>query len=319
VDVLAFRPYVEAAAMGLGVGLERELSNRGGEQQAAGSRTFAVLGLAGAVAAAFDDTVIAAGAVAVALLLVAGYLRTAGSDRGTTTEMAAFATYLLGALARTDAELAIGLAVVMAVLLAAKGPIHRFARQIITQTEIEDALRFFVIAFVVLPLLPDRKAGPYGALNPAKIWVLVVALTGIGWVGYIAVRALGPRRGLLVTGFAGGFISATATTASLGRLARHDPSAQPAAVGGALLASAATFIQLALVTAVANPDLLGRLAPALAAGLAVVAAEAVLLYRRSAAVTLPAATEAGDPVGRGRPFAFWPDSLTGCQGPCRTR
>jgi uncharacterized membrane protein (DUF4010 family) len=202
--------------------------------------------------------------------------------------------------------LAIGLAVVMAVLLAAKGPIHRLARELITETEVEDALRFFVVAFVVLPLLPDRNVGPYQALNPARIWVLVVALTGIGWAGYIAVRALGPRRGLLVTGFAGGFISATATTASLGRLARRDGGERPAAVGGALLASAATFIQLALVTAVANPDLLGRLAPALAAGLAVVAVEAAVLYRRSTATPPSTGDTSEKPVGPARPFAFWP-------------
>ena len=60
-------------------------------------------------------------------------------------------------------------------------------------------------------------------LNPAKIWLLVVLLTGIGWVGYIGVRALGPQRGLLVTGLAGGFVSATATTASMGGSAGRSP------------------------------------------------------------------------------------------------
>ena len=305
-DIAVFRPYVEAAAMGLGVGLERDWANRSGEQQAEGSRTFAVLGLAGAVAAALGGTVVAAGALGVAALLVAGYARTANADRGITTEAAALATFLLGALVRSDAELAVGLAVIMAVLLAAKGPIHRLAREIITNTEVEDALRFFVIALVVLPLLPDRKAGPYGVLNPFKIWLLVVALTGLGWAGYIAVRALGPRRGLLVTGFAGGFISATATTASLGRLARQDPTQRKPAVGGALLASGATLIQLALITSVANPHLLARLAPALGAGLAVIAAETTLLYRQA---TRPEEAEGGAAdrsIGRSRPFAFWP-------------
>ena len=47
---------------------------------------------------------------------------------------------------------------------------------------------------------------------------MTVLLTGIGWVGYIGVRALGPQRGLLVTGLAGGFVSATATTAGSGDL-----------------------------------------------------------------------------------------------------
>jgi uncharacterized membrane protein (DUF4010 family) len=316
VDLAAFRPYVEATAMGLGVGLEREWSHRNTEQEAAGSRTFAVLGLAGAVAAAFDDVVLAAGALVVGCLLVAGYVRTARADRGTTTEMAAFATYLLGALVRSDAELAIGLAVVMTVLLAAKGAIHHLAREVVTQTELEDALRFFVIAFVVLPLLPNHDVGPYGALNPANIWLLVVAVTGIGWAGYIAVRAFGPHRGLLIAGFAGGFISATATTISMGAIARRDEQSRQAAVGGALLASGATFIQLSIVTAIANAELLERLAPAFAIGLAVLAVEALFLYRRSARRT-PTAEQAQNPapdppengtVGQiqRRPFAMWP-------------
>ena len=76
------------------------------------------------------------------------------------------------------------------------------------------------MAFVILPLLPNRGLGPYAVLNPERVWLLVVLLTGIGWVGYIGVRALGPERGLLVTGLAGGFVSASATTASMGRLSR---------------------------------------------------------------------------------------------------
>jgi uncharacterized membrane protein (DUF4010 family) len=302
-DILVFRPYLEAAAMGLGVGLERDWSNRHGEQQAAGSRTFAVLALAGAVAAGIDIAVVAAGAVAVTGLLIVGYLRTAQADRGVTTEAAALATYLLGALCRSDAEVAIGLAVTMAVLLSAKGPIHRFAREIVTASELEDALRFFVVAFVVLPLLPDRKVGPYGVLNPAKIWLLVVVLTGIGWAGYIATRALGAQRGLLVTGFAGGFISATATTASLGHLASQEPLHTEPAVGGAVLASAATLVQLAFITAVANTALLAKLAPAICIGLAAFAVETVVIYRRGRNEAIGASDAK---IGRSRPFSFWP-------------
>jgi uncharacterized membrane protein (DUF4010 family) len=305
VDVVALRPYVEAAAMGLGIGLEREWNNRTGEQQSAGSRTFAVLALTGAVAASLGDGVIAAGAVGVAALLVVGYARTAKADRGSTTEAAAFATYLLGALLRSDAEVAVGLAVVMAVLLAAKGPIHHLAREVVTATEVQDALRFFVIAFVVLPLLPDRKVGPYGVLNPSRIWLLVVAITGIGWLGYIAVRGLGAQRGLVITGFAGGFISATATTASMGRLARQDPTRRWAAVIGAIAASAATLIEIGLITAVANPDLLARLAPALAIGLAVIAIELSVVLRRQATADQAEVTREQS-TSTTRPFAFWP-------------
>jgi hypothetical protein len=50
-DIVSFRPYLEATAMGLGVGFERDWHHRFDEQQSAGSRTFATLGLTGAVAA----------------------------------------------------------------------------------------------------------------------------------------------------------------------------------------------------------------------------------------------------------------------------
>lgn len=303
----SFGPYLASLAMGLGVGLERDWSKRGSEQQAAGPRTFALLALLGTLAASFAPVVVAAGLIAAAALVTAGYVRTAGADRGTTTEFAAVVTYLLGALAWNETRVAVALAVVMVALLLIRGPVHRLAREVATKQEIEDAVRFFVIAFVVLPLLPDRSLGPYGVLNPQRIWLLVVALTGISWAGYIAVRAFGPQRGLLVTGFAGGFVSATATAGAMGHRARAEPADADAAVGGALLASVATFVQLALVTAVASPELLLQLAPMLLTG-GVSTAAAVGIWAR---LRSPARSRADASVhlaegARRRPFALRP-------------
>ena len=143
-------------------------------------------------------------------------------------------------------------------LLISKTRIHRFAREIVSEVELEDAIKFFVVAFVILPLLPDRQLGPYGVLNPSKIWLLVVLLTGIGWVGYIGVRALGPERGLLVTGLAGGFVSASATTASMGRLSRTVAGLR-GPLASALLASLATFVQLLVVIGLVDGEVLRRL------------------------------------------------------------
>lgn len=275
-----FAPYIEATALGLLVGLERSWATRVSEQQDAGVRTFAVLALAGAAASASGQTAVAAGAIAVALLLAVGYVKTAQADLGITTEVAAVATYFLGALVAAHATLAVGAAVMMATVLALKGPIHRFSREIISAVEVTDALRFLVAAFVLLPLVPDRALGPYGALNPFKIWLLVVILTGIGWAGYIAVRALGSRRALPITGFAGGFVSATATSASLARIAKTRGDVDAPALSGIVLASAATLIQLSLVLSVANRSLLRQLATPVVVGVALLAAEAGLLLWR---------------------------------------
>jgi|CXWL01.1.fsa_nt_gi uncharacterized membrane protein (DUF4010 family) len=297
-------PFVSSLAIGLLVGFERERSHRGGVRQAAGSRTFAVLALAGTLAAAFDTWVIAAGLIAAGGLLVVGYRQTGIDDPGATTEIAGLATYLLGALAWTDAALAAGIAIILIVLLASKGRIHSFARDMLSDADVDDAIKFLVMAFVVLPLLPDREMGPYGVLNPERIWQLVLALTAISWVGYVATRSLGSRRGLLITGLAGGFISASITTASMGRISRMS-GRLAAPLGGAYLASVATFVQLAGIIAVADAELLAHLWPAIVAGGSVlVVVVAVTLARGAATVGADHAPDPDRVVDR--PFGVRP-------------
>ena len=143
-----------------------------------------------------------------------------------------------------------------------------------------DALTFFVAAFVVLPLLPDADLGPYGVLNPRRIWLIVVLLTATGWVGYVASRVLGARRGLAITGLAGGFVSASATTGAMARRAR-DPAVRREALGAALLASVSTLVLLVFICAYVSTDVLRALAPSLVAGLvALLVTAGVLLLRR---------------------------------------
>ncbi|WP_167106930.1 DUF4010 domain-containing protein [Mycobacterium sp. DL592] len=296
------QPFLVALAIGLLLGFERERSHS--RKLPAGSRSFALLALAGAVAASFDIRVVLVGLLGVGALLALAYFRTSSDDPGTTTEIAALVVYLLGALAYTKPALAVALAVVVVVLLVSKSRIHRFAREIVSEIELEDAIKFFVVAFVVLPLLPDRSMGPYGVLNPAKIWLLVVLLTGIGWLGYIGVRALGPQRGLLITGLAGGFVSASATTASMGRLSRTAGIRAPLA--GALLASLATFVQLLVVIGLVDPDVLRRLWLPVAAGFVVLLAVAVLVFRGGTHPQQPDHPAENPPAPPDRPFALRP-------------
>ncbi|MDH6196016.1 uncharacterized membrane protein (DUF4010 family) [Mycobacterium frederiksbergense] len=299
------QPFLVALAIGLLLGLERERSHS--RELPAGARSFALLSLAGAVAASFGEWAVVGGLVGVAALLALAYFRTSEQDPGTTTAIAALLAYLLGALAYTRPTVAVALAVVVAILLVSKARIHRFAREIVTEVEVEDAIKFFAVAFVVLPLLPDRALGPYGVLNPAKVWLLVVLLTGIGWVGYIGVRALGRERGLLVTGLAGGFVSASATTASMGRLSRTATSLR-APLAGALLASLATFVQLLFVIGLVDVDVLRRLWPPVTAGAAVLVAIAAFVYRGAARTRQQNGAKADgvDALPANRPFALRP-------------
>ncbi|MDX8141417.1 DUF4010 domain-containing protein [Lentzea sp. NBC_00516] len=280
-----------ALAIGLLLGVEREHDNAEDSIRPAGSRTFPLIALAGAVSAALSPMAMGVALGAVAALVIAWYLRTA--EPGATTEIAAVIAFLLGALAWQRPELAVPAGVVVAVLLAAKRPLHRFARKVVSDQDVRDAMVLFVVAFVVLPLLPNRPLGPYGVLNPARVWWLVVAVTVIGWAGYVAARAFGERWGLLVAGFAGGFVSGSATTAVMGRKYR--------AVGaevfpGAVAVNLATLVQIVAVTTIASPPVALRLLPAVGAGAAVLAIEVAWLVWRTRPGPAEEELDAGRPM-----------------------
>lgn len=298
------QPFLVALAIGLLLGFERERSHR--RKLPAGSRSFALLSLGGAIAAAFGQGVVVAGLVGGSAISALAYFRTSDEDPGTTTAIAALLAYMLGALSFTRPTVAVALAVIVAGLLVSKASIHRFARQIISEIEVEDAIKFLVVAFVILPLVPDRPLGPYGVLNPEKIWLLVVLLTGIGWLGYIGVRALGPERGLLIAGLAGGFVSASATTASMGRLARTAASTR-APLASALLASLATFVQLLIVIGLVDVEVLRRLWPPVLAAAAALVGVTAIVYR-GARTHDTSAAQSGDvaAIPQMRPFALGP-------------
>ena len=299
----ALQPFLVALAIGLLLGFERERSHK--RTLPAGSRSFALLSLLGAVAATFGPWAVITGLAGVTALMALAYFRTSTEDPGTTTEIAAVVAFLLGALAYDRPAIAVALAVVVVGLLASKSRIHRFARDIVTEVEMEDAIKFFVVAFVVLPLLPNQPMGPYGVLNPAKVWLLVVLLTGIGWLGYVGVRALGAERGLMVTGLAGGFVSASATTASMGRLSRTAGVRAPLA--SALAASLATFVQLLIVIGYVDPAVLRRLWPPVLAAALVLFVVAGYVYRGARRDNHAAPAADGTPEGR--PFALKPALL----------
>lgn len=298
-DLDAWQSVGVALAIGLLVGAERERSKR--EVGSAGVRTFALVALVGTVATMVDTPVAVVLLGGIGVMVAIGYWISRDQDPGMTSEIALLATLALGALTPTRPALAVGIAVGMTVLLVSKSAMHRFFRETVTDLERTDALKFFVAAFIVLPLLPDEAVGPYDVLVPQRIWLLVVFITGIGWAGYAATRALGDRRGLMVAGLAGGFVSGTATTATMGAKYRSGATPLRPALAGALMASIATMLQLVAVTVVIEPALTVRLLPALAAATGVMLAEAWWLTRSRGPDTIDHSDTAA-----GRPFALTP-------------
>ena len=65
-------------------------------------------------------------------------------------------------------------------------------------------MQFLIVAVIVLPLLPHRSMGPYDAIDPFQVGLMVVTIAGLSFVGYVASRWLGPTRGLLFGAALGG-------------------------------------------------------------------------------------------------------------------
>ncbi len=290
--------WVAALGAGLLIGVERERSHPD-EQASAGLRSFALAALAGAAAARLGPTALVAVVLAVAGLAVAGYLRTRDTDPGITTEIALLLCVLLGALAMREPALASALAVLAAVLLAAKARLHGFVRSVLSEQELQHGLLLAASVLVVLPLLPNRALPALGGLNPHTLWTLAVLLMVIQTLGHVALRWLGPVRGLALTGLLGGFVSSTATIAAMARRAREHPEWFEASLAGALWSNVSTVVQLGVMTAVVAPGLFSRLAPALLlAGAVTLGAgwwSARLARRRGEQASPPAAAVAGRP------------------------
>src|SRR5450631_319740 len=268
-------PIILNVAVALGIGLligsERERRKGSGPSRSpAGIRTFAVTSLAGAISFSAGGQMLLSIATAGVIVLVAvAYWRGHENDPGLTTEIALTVAVLLGGLSMQRPALAGGLGVVVVILLAAKSRLHQFVGSILTEDELQDALIFAGATLVVLPLVPDSSMGPYDALNPHSIWVIVILIMAISAAGYVAVRLLGARFGLPIAGLASGFISSTATIAAMGARAAKANEVLASAVAGAVLSTIATIVQMALVLATTSMMTLLVLAiPLVCAGLA---------------------------------------------------
>ncbi|MBO9663520.1 DUF4010 domain-containing protein [Dokdonella sp.] len=298
-DGASLSGFLAAIGGGLLVGVERERSQAASAAgAAAGVRTFTLAGLLGAVGSLLGAVALAIAGVAIVALALSSYQLSRRHDPGLTSELALVATFLLGALALAAPQVAAALFVAMAALLASKQTLHRFTHQVLGDAELADLLLLAASVLIVLPLLPDRTFGPFDVLNPRKLWLLVVLVMAINAAGYVALRAIGGNRGMLLAGLLGGFVSSTATIGGMGQRARAMPTLRRSAVAAALLSNVATVIQLALILAALSPPLLRAFAPPLLAA-GVVAAVVALLFALRARGN---SGEALPPIGSTRPF-----------------
>lgn len=273
-----------ALAIGLLIGLERgwQLRDEAPGQRVAGVRTFTILGLLGGLAGLSVTgplspvALILLGAAALALLVAHAVDMRQGGNVSATTAVAAIATMLLGALASNGHQaLAAVAGAAMVALLSARTPLHRLIEQS-SEDDVKALVRLALIAFLVLPLLPDVGLGPYGSFNPRRIWFVVVVVGAISFGGYVLTRWLGGERGSLLAAALGALVSSTAVTLACAHAIRRGEGAGNQA--GIALASVIMLLRTILLVAALAPlalgDVVTLVGPAL--GVAVAAAGALV-------------------------------------------
>ena len=254
-----------ALIIGILVGLERERSAQQTNQELlAGVRTFALFALAGCTAALLSELLkspwpfVLVAVIIGGLLAVAYFVSSGRKGHGLTTEVSAVVTILLGGLCYWDyLALAAAIGVVMTILLSFKLELHRFAQQISAE-DIYATLKFAVITTVILPVLPNQSLGPppFDVLNPYRIWLMVVFISGISFLGYVLMKLVDAERGIGLTGLLGGLVSSTAVTMSLAERSQRHPNLGRTFALAIILAWAVMFGRVLIEVAVVNRALL---------------------------------------------------------------
>src|SRR4029453_9942994 len=199
---------------------------------------------------------------------------------GLTTEIAALVVFLLGGLVVYGyRDLAVILGIATSAVLAYKAPLHGLVARL-SQDDIYAGLKLLIATFIVLPILPDKPIDPWGAINPSKLWWLVILISALSLAGYVASRWLGSHHGTALTGLFGGLASSTAVTLALARRSK-ERDARGLANGlaaGVLIAWTVMFVRIAAEVAYVHPPLLQSIWVPVGAMGFVVAAVAGVFY-----------------------------------------
>ena len=276
-DLELFYRFATALAIGFLLGLQREHAAGEPKEESffAGIRTFPMLALIGCGAALVSTESGSAWPLGAAIVLTGGLVVAAYAStsrlghHGITTEASAILTVVIGALCYYgQLGIAAALGVAVMALLSLKGELHGLAGKV-TRDDLIATLKFGVITAVILPVLPNRSFGPppIDVLNPYKIWLMVVLISGLGFLGYLLIKVVGASRGIGITGFLGGLVSSTAVTLTFSERSRREPDLARVFAVAITVAWTTMFARVIVEVAVVNRALLGHVwVPMAAAG-----------------------------------------------------
>ncbi len=307
---ILFQRFGIALALGLILGIEREKEK---STAFAGIRTFPLIALLGCAAAMINDVfspfVFAVSFLMLSALVITAHIFQSSEKSGTTTEVATFLCFIFGGFVWWGmTSLAAALTVITVLLLASKEPLEGMSKKL-GQKDIAAGIQFGVITLIVLPILPNQTFGPLDVINPYVIWLMVVLIAGINFIGYGLIKTLGAQQGIGLAGILGGFASSTALTLSFTRRSRTDSGFAPEFALAIVAASAIMFLRVLVEAFVVNPSV-GRVLVVpvgctFSAGLA--GCLFVWVSRRKKAMS----SDIKENIKTTNPFELWPAILFG--------
>ena len=268
INFLLIQRFLLALALGAFMGLEREYAKykRKGQVHAyAGIRTFPLISLFGALAAYLGDTIslwiLLISLLLLGVLIIVAYYTISKQERGdagATSEIAGFLAFFIGVLTYYgELSFAVALTIVVTLILYARSSLHGFAHKI-TSKEMQSTIIFAVIAFVVLPFLPNRWFFPFETFNPYLLWLMVVLISAISFAGYVLIKWFG-ERGIIFAGIFGGLASSTATTLSFAERSKKALKSSRAFALAVILANGVMFIRVLAEVSMVHTSLAPKL------------------------------------------------------------
>lgn len=252
--------FVVAIFLGLLVGLEREASMADKKVRLFGGvRTFALISIFGFSCGWLQqqhvEFAIPVGLLSVLFLaLIAYYTKTKLEHFGTTSEVSALITFIVGVLTcSADIWLAAAIGIVNALLLSEKSQLEGLVERL-DKVEFLAIVKFLIVSVIILPILPNQSYTQFD-LNPHHIWRIVVLVSSIGFVGYFLTKQYGHKIGLWLSGVLGGIVSSTAVSVAMGRIAQNHAARSSEALRATILACSVMYVRLLVFIWIIHPAL----------------------------------------------------------------
>lgn len=248
------------------IGLSQRLQHSGKklpEHTFGTDRTFTFIGILGFILYIISPGSIIAflgGGLILALFMSIHYFYNIKNDEdhGMTTIVIALITYCLGPLVMTQPHWMVMLVVVMVLILTEMKESFVQISQRFEKGEFLTLGKFLIIAGVILPIVPDEPIFKDFNLTPYKIWLAVVVVSSISYLGYLLKKFVFKNGSIIISGILGGLYSSTATTIVLSRGMKTHPEAKNQYVAAMIFSVSMMYLRILALTLIFSMELFNR-------------------------------------------------------------